>query len=86
MKAILFVGALKNLADRLVAYGTNNPNARALMENLSKQTSLKLFEVTQEQIAASTEVVLPMLKTVPGTMKVHQVSSANVFCIAQLFS
>ncbi|KAJ8369677.1 hypothetical protein SKAU_G00097050 [Synaphobranchus kaupii] len=65
-------GALKNLADRMVAYGTDIPDAHALMENLSKQTSVKLFEVTEEKITTSGELVPPSLKTVPGTMKVHQ--------------
>lgn len=67
-------GALKNLADRLVAYGTDIPNAAALLENLSNQSSVRLFEVTEENIAKCGELVAPSLKSVPGTMKVHQVS------------
>lgn len=68
-------GALKNLADRLVAYGTDIPNAGALLENLSKQSSVRLFEVTEENIAKCGELVAPSLKSVPGTMKVHQIST-----------
>ena len=68
-------GALKNLADRLVAYGTDIPNASALLEDLSKQSSVRLFEVTEENITKCGELVAPSLKSVPGTMKVHQVST-----------
>lgn len=67
-------GALKNLADRLVAYGTDIPNAAALLENLSSQSTVKLFKVTEENITKCGELVAPSLKSVPGTLKVHQVS------------
>ncbi|XP_038153357.1 uncharacterized protein LOC119791359 [Cyprinodon tularosa] len=66
-------GALKNLADRVVAYGTDIPNASALLENLAKHSSVRLFEVTEDNIAACGELVPPFLKSVPGTMKIHQV-------------
>ncbi|KAJ8271071.1 hypothetical protein GJAV_G00122420 [Gymnothorax javanicus] len=65
-------GALKNLADRLVAYGTNIPDAEALLHNLSEQSSVKLFKVTEEDIEKCGELVPPSLKTVQGTLKVHQ--------------
>ncbi|KAI9535056.1 hypothetical protein NQZ68_007144 [Dissostichus eleginoides] len=45
-------GTLKNLADRLVAYGTDIPDAEALLHNLSKQSSVKLFKCTQWREAA----------------------------------
>ena len=51
-------GALKNLADRMVAYGKEIPDTHALMENLFKQTSVKLFGVTEEKIKTSGESVL----------------------------
>ncbi|CAG5897230.1 unnamed protein product, partial [Menidia menidia] len=66
-------GALKNLADRVVAYGTDIPNASALLENLAKHSSVRLFEVTEDNIAACGELIPPFLKSVPGTMKIHQI-------------
>ena len=71
-------GALKNLADRLVAYGTDIPDAEALLYNLSKQSSVKLFKVTEEDIETCGELVPPSLKTVQGTLKVHQVRCHSV--------
>jgi len=71
-------GALKNLADRLVAYGTDIPDAEALLHNLSKQSSVKLFEVTEEKVETYRELVPPSLKTVQGTLKVHQVRNYTV--------
>ena len=71
-------GALKNLADRLVAYGTDIPDAEALLHNLSEQSSVKLFKVTEEDIETCGELVPPSLKTVQGTLKVHQVRCHSV--------
>ncbi|KAK1889254.1 Protein MLP1 [Dissostichus eleginoides] len=70
-------GALKNLADRLVAYGTDIPDAEALLHNLSKQSSVKLFKVTEEKVETYRELVPPSLKTVQGTLKVHQLVSTD---------
>ncbi|KAF3854209.1 hypothetical protein F7725_022264 [Dissostichus mawsoni] len=65
----MVLGALKNLADRLVAYGTDIPDAEALLHNLSKQSSVKLFKVTEEKVETYRELVPPSLKTVQGTLK-----------------
>ncbi|KAI4830301.1 hypothetical protein KUCAC02_001941, partial [Chaenocephalus aceratus] len=70
-------GALKNLADRLVAYGTDIPDAEALLHNLSKQSSVKLSKVTEEKVETYRELVPPSLKTVQGTRKVHQLVSTD---------
>lgn len=43
-------GALKKLADHLAAYGRDIPNADAFLENLSKQSFVRLFEVTEENM------------------------------------
>uniref|UniRef100_A0A3P9PHP6 Reticulon n=1 Tax=Poecilia reticulata TaxID=8081 RepID=A0A3P9PHP6_POERE len=59
--------ALKNLADRVEAYGTNIPNASALLENLVKHSSVGVFEATLENIATCGELVPSFLKSVPGT-------------------
>ncbi|MGH0127646.1 UNVERIFIED_CONTAM: hypothetical protein FKN15_071801 [Acipenser sinensis] len=70
-------GALKNLADRIVAHGTNIPNVDTLMEQLSQHSSVKLYRVTEEDIEISAELVPPYLKTIPGTMKFHQLTSSE---------
>lgn len=68
-------GALKNLADRIVARGTDIPDMRALITNLKQHSGVRIFEVTEEEILKSSELVPPSLKPVPGTMSVHQVNS-----------
>lgn len=67
-------GALKNLADRIVSYGTSIPDADPLFEQLKLNSSVRLFKITEEDIKRSSELVPPHLKSVPGTMRVHQVS------------
>lgn len=67
-------GALKNLADRIVSYGTSIPDANTLFEQLNLNSSVKLFKITEEDVKTSAELVPPDLKTVPGTMRIHQVS------------
>ena len=68
-------GALKNLADRIVAYGTSIPNADSLYDQLKVNSSVTLFKVSEEKIKASSELTPPDLKVVPGTLKIHQVST-----------
>lgn len=67
-------GALKNLADRIVSYGTSIPDADTLFEQLNLNSSVRLFKITEEDVKTSAEFVPPDLKTVPGTMRIHQVS------------
>lgn len=67
-------GALKNLADRIVSYGTSIPDANTLFEQLNLNSSVRLFKITEEDVKTSAELVPPDLKTVPGTMRIHQVS------------
>ena len=66
-------GALKNLADRIVAYGTSIPDADTLFEQLNHNSSVRPFKITEEDITSG-ELVPPYLKAVPGTMRIHQVS------------
>ncbi|KAG5845369.1 hypothetical protein ANANG_G00138170, partial [Anguilla anguilla] len=47
------------------------------LDQLIKQSSVRHFEVKEEDIAISGERVPPSLKAVPGTMKVHQLSSTK---------
>ncbi|KAI4830029.1 hypothetical protein KUCAC02_001683 [Chaenocephalus aceratus] len=67
-------GAFKNLADRIVSYGTSIPDANTLFEQLNLNSSVRLFKRTEEDINKSAELVPPSLKAVPGTMIIHQVS------------
>ncbi|KAI4829768.1 hypothetical protein KUCAC02_001438 [Chaenocephalus aceratus] len=67
-------GALKNLADRIVSYGTSIPDANTLFEQLKLNSSVRLFKITEEDINKSAELVPPALKAVLGTMRIHQVS------------
>lgn len=67
-------GALKNLADRIVSYGTSIPDADTLFEQLNLNSSVRLFKIMEEDVKTSAELVPPDLKTVPGTMRIHQVS------------
>ncbi|CAL8369433.1 unnamed protein product [Gadus morhua 'NCC'] len=62
----------KNLADRIVSYGTSIPDADALYEQLERNSSVNLYKVSEEKIKESSELVPPHLKAVPGTMKIHQ--------------
>ncbi|KAL1250664.1 hypothetical protein QQF64_018460 [Cirrhinus molitorella] len=70
-------GALKNLADRIVSYGTSIPDAESLYEQLKNNSSVTLYKVSEEKIKASFELVPPNLKTVPGTLKIHQLASTK---------
>ncbi|MGH0170200.1 UNVERIFIED_CONTAM: hypothetical protein FKN15_058735 [Acipenser sinensis] len=67
-------GALKNLADRIITYGTDVPNVETMFDQLSAQSSVKLYQVMEEDITNGSELIPPSLKSVPGTMKIHQVS------------
>lgn len=41
--------ALKNLADRIVSYGTSIPDADTLFEQLKVNSSVRLFKITGHQ-------------------------------------
>lgn len=71
-------GALKNLADRIVAYGTNIPDANTLHEQLAAHSSVRLYMVTTDEISSGLELIPPSLKPVPGTMKIHQVGQCGI--------
>ncbi|XP_078023610.1 uncharacterized protein LOC144462832 [Epinephelus lanceolatus] len=74
-------GALKNLADRIVARGTDILDMRALITNLKQHSGVRIFEITEEEILKSSELVPPSLKPVPGTMSVHQLIAKEAGCI-----
>ncbi|XP_062386091.1 uncharacterized protein LOC134073124 [Sardina pilchardus] len=70
-------GALKNLADRIVAYGTSIPDVDTLHHQLDAQSSVHIFKITEDDINRSSELVPPSLKALPGTMKMHQLMSSS---------
>ncbi|KAK0156077.1 hypothetical protein N1851_001390 [Merluccius polli] len=70
-------GALKHLADRIVSHGTSSPNAESLHDQLKNNSSVTLFKVSEEKIKASSELIPPNLKTVPGMLKIHQLTSTK---------
>ncbi|KAI2655701.1 hypothetical protein H4Q32_024298 [Labeo rohita] len=69
--------ALKNLADTIVSYGTSIPDADTHAEQLNLNSSVRLFKITEEDVKSSAELVPPDLKTVPGTMRIHQLTSTK---------
>ncbi|KAL1258015.1 hypothetical protein QQF64_011259 [Cirrhinus molitorella] len=70
-------GALKNLADRIVSYGTSIPDADTLFEQLDLNSSVRLFKITEDDVKKSAKLVPPDLKTVPGMMQTHQMISTK---------
>ncbi|XP_049337292.1 uncharacterized protein LOC107197431 [Astyanax mexicanus] len=69
--------ALKNLADRIVAYGQSIPDADILFQQLTLNSSVILFQVSEDKIKERGELVPPHLKAIPGTMKIHQLMSTT---------
>lgn len=70
--------ALKTLADRTVARGTDLPDMPSLLKNLRQHSSVKIFEVKEKDIFKASEMLPPSLKSVPGTMSIHQVNTVKV--------
>jgi hypothetical protein len=73
------VGAtIKRLADRLVLRGIDIPHAIAMYNALKDRTSVHLYHVSNESIDANaTRLSQYQLRSVPGTMAIHQVICKN---------
>ena len=71
-------GALKNLADRLVAYGTSIPDTKTLHDQLATHSSVRLYLGTEDEISSAQDLIPPSLNTVPGTMKIHQIGACDM--------
>ncbi|KAL5010757.1 hypothetical protein ScPMuIL_013062 [Solemya velum] len=69
------VGAtVKRVADQRVLCGSDIMNARSLLLEVQKNSTIYLYEVKEAQITAIEEILeRQTLKPVPGTMKLHQV-------------
>ena len=76
-------GTVKGAADRLVKFGTNICNAHQFVQEVSKSSAaIHLYEVTKDAILLiRNSFSLTNLKSVPGTMKLHQVIFSNQNCI-----
>ncbi|CAL8392379.1 unnamed protein product [Arctogadus glacialis] len=59
---------------------TSLEKSSASIEKL-EHSSVKIFEVKEEEILKSAELVPPTLKPVPGTMTVHQLIAKKAGCI-----
>ena len=67
-------GTLKRTADRRVLGGGNILSADDFINQVQKNTKIQLYEVSQGEISAVEEDIEDITKkTVPGTMKLHQV-------------
>lgn len=70
-------GALKRMANRLVAEGTDLPTFHILFKALKEHSSIKLFLVTVEDIEKIDAIISNHIPPCIGTMKVHQVLWAS---------
>ena len=71
-------GVLKRTADRLVAEGNDIADAQSLFDALLKNTNVRLFYVTEEDVSlVDTYVDKVMLRSIPGTMAFHQLVSCE---------
>ena len=64
-------GSIKRSADRKVNYGIDILNAAAFVKTLKDETVIKLYEIKESDIL-EVDRNIPPLKTVPRTMKIHQ--------------
>jgi len=66
-------GTIKRLADRMVANGKDIPTAESLFQALSScNSAIKLFYVDETEIASVRLMCPSNLKTVKGTLQIHQ--------------
>ena len=66
-------GAIKRKADCLISHGNDITDAATLYQALINETSIKLFFVEATAVEAS--IVPENLPAVPGTMKLHQLTT-----------
>jgi hypothetical protein len=66
--------ALKRKADKLVSFGKDISDAHQFYEAV-KKSKVKIFFVEEQDIDFIEQSIPPYLKTLKGTMKVHQICS-----------
>jgi len=69
---------MKRNADDLVSHGRDILNTRNLYDELCPSTSIKLFLVSDEDIAEIDKLVPSSIPPVPGLMNVHQINCSAV--------
>lgn len=67
-------GVLKRKADSSVAQGKDVHNFHTFVSTLASVSGVKIFTVSEEQIEFIDQLLPKDVQTVPGTMKVHQVT------------
>jgi hypothetical protein len=71
-------GSLKRTADGIVASGKDLTDAQSVFTCLSKNTTTRLFLVTEEDVAPMDQYLQPiLLKPIRGTMAFHQLVSVH---------
>lgn len=70
-------GLLKRTADRLVSHGADIPNAEVFFQTLLEQTSVKMFYISEDDVAEALKKMPDTLPVVPSTMRIHQVTTST---------
>lgn len=68
-------GVIKRTADRLVAHGKDITDATQFFEQLETATNVKMFQIAPESIKTVEDTVPTSLSPVPGTMRIHHITS-----------
>ena len=66
-------GAIKRQADSFVVEGRDISDDTALYGALTSRTSVKLYMIDEQSIDAMNARIPINLRSIPGTMKMHQV-------------
>ena len=66
-------GIFKRMANRLVVHGRDLHNTDTVFTALEAETSVKLFKVSEQDVSNVDRCLPSGLKTVPGTMTLHQI-------------
>ncbi|CAG2186302.1 unnamed protein product [Mytilus edulis] len=66
-------GSIKRSADRQVSFGADILTADAFIKSIETGTKIKLYEVKEPDVLEVDKRIPIPLKTIPGTMKIHQI-------------
>lgn len=71
-------GAVKRTTDSLVSHGEDLSDPKGLYMKLQKASKTKLYFIEEEKVKAMA-TKLPNLTTIPGTMRIHQVTATKSY-------
>jgi hypothetical protein len=71
-------GVIKRLADSMVARGVDIPNAKTLFDNICNESSVSVYFINREEVAAFDTKIPEHLTPIAGTMKLHQLCTDDV--------